>query len=33
MLGDPSGKEADVASARAADPNVQAEFKRIGIED
>jgi predicted aspartyl protease len=33
MLGDASGKEADLASAQAADPNVQAEFKRIGVSE
>jgi hypothetical protein len=32
-LGDQPGKDADVALANKDDPNVEAEFKRIGIED
>jgi tetratricopeptide (TPR) repeat protein len=32
-LGDTPGKDADIAAAAKDDPNVQAEFKRIGIED
>ena len=31
-LGDQAGKDADVASAKAGDPNIEAEFRRIGIE-
>lgn len=31
-LGDENGKNADIASARARDPSIEAEFKRIGID-
>jgi predicted aspartyl protease len=32
-LGDLAGKDADIAAARKDDPNILAEFERIGIED